>query len=124
VQGDRQLLSNSGIRSGGVDRGVAELAEETETNRRLHNIFAPIADGGSILTKISLLGFSRGRERKAFGFSPERRTTHCGQRTTGALVAAAPLGEMETTVEQTKLDQVLTEIAHAIYSADDWKVTL
>ncbi|MBC7516460.1 MAG: GAF domain-containing protein [Alkalinema sp. FL-bin-369] len=37
----------------------------------------------------------------------------------------SPLEEMETIIEQTKLDQALTtEIARSLYSSDDWKTTL
>ncbi len=93
------------------------------TNRLMEHIRARSLMAAPILYQNQLIGFLAAEGSEARIWQEEEKTY---LRAAAQLIAlVAPLDEMEVTVEQTKLDQVLTaEIAHAIYSADDWKVTL
>ncbi len=93
------------------------------TSRLMQHIRARSLMAAPILYQNQLMGFLAAEGSEARVWQDEEKNY---LRAAAQLIAlVSPLEEMETTVEQTKLDQVLTaEIAHAIYSADDWKVTL
>ena len=93
------------------------------TSRLMQHIRARSLIAAPILYQNQLMGFLAAEGSEARIWQEEEKNY---LRAAAQLIAlVAPLEDMETTVEQTKLDQVLTaEIAHAIYSANDWKVTL
>ncbi len=93
------------------------------TSRLMQQIRARSLLAAPILYQNQLVGFLAAEGNDARIWQTEEKNY---LRAAAQLIAlVAPLEEMESTVEQTKLDQVLTaQIAHAIYSADDWKVTL
>ena len=93
------------------------------TNRLMEHIRARSLMAAPILYQNQLIGFLAAEGSEARIWQEEEKAY---LRAAAQLIAlVAPLEDMEITIEQTKLDQVLTaEIAHAIYSADDWKVTL
>jgi len=106
-----------------VSIGESLNSLKTETSRLMQHIRARSLMAAPILYQNQLVGFLAAEGSEARVWQNEEKNY---LRAAAQLIAlVAPLEEMETTVEQTKLDQVLTaEIAHAIYSADDWKVTL
>ncbi len=93
------------------------------TSRLMQQIRARSLMAAPILYQNQLVGFLAAEGSESRIWQEEEKNY---LRAAAQLVAlVAPLEEMESTIEQTKLDQVLTaQIAHAIYSADDWKVTL
>ncbi len=105
-----------------IGESLNSLKTDT-TSRLMQHIRARSLMAAPILYRNQLMGFLAAEGSEARTWQNEEKNY---LRAAAQLIAlVAPLEEMETTVEQTKLDQVLTaEIAHAIYSADDWKVTL
>jgi GAF domain-containing protein len=107
-----------------VSIGEALNSLKTDTTSRLmQHIRARSLMAAPILYQNQLVGFLAAEGNEARVWQDEEKNY---LRAAAQLIAlVAPLEEMETTIKQTKLDQVLTaEIAHAVYSADDWKVTL
>lgn len=93
------------------------------TNRVMQNLRARSLLASPILYQNELLGFlaAEGAEPRIWQDEEKRFLRAAAQ-----LVAlVSPLEDMETTIEQAKLDQALTaEIAHSIYDTNDWKGTL
>jgi GAF domain-containing protein len=93
------------------------------TSRIMQHMRARSLLAAPILYQDELLGFlaTEGSEPRIWQDSEKQFIRAAAQ-----LVAlVAPLEEIEHTIEQTKLDRALTaEIAHAIYSTNDWKQTL
>jgi GAF domain-containing protein len=93
------------------------------TARIMQNIRARSLLAAPILYQDELLGFLAAEGSEPRLWQDEEKNFI---RVAAQLVAlVAPFEDMEQTIEQTKLDQALTaEIAHAIYSTNNWKVTL
>lgn len=93
------------------------------TSRLMQQIRARSLMAAPILYQNELLGFLAAEGNEARVWQEEEKSY---LRAAAQLIAiVTPLEALEATVEQTKVDQALTaQIAHAIYSADDWKVTL
>lgn len=93
------------------------------TSRLMQNIKARSLLAAPILYRNELLGFLAAEGSDARIWQEGEKNFIRGAAQLIALVA--PLEDLETTIEQTKLDQALTaEIAHSIYDTSDWKVTL
>ncbi|NJR53111.1 MAG: GAF domain-containing protein [Leptolyngbyaceae cyanobacterium CSU_1_3] len=93
------------------------------TSRLMQQIRARSLMAAPILYQNELLGFLAAEGNEARIWQEEERNY---LRAAAQLIAlVTPLENLESIIEQTKLDQSLTaKIAHAIYSNDDWKVTL
>ena len=107
-----------------VSIGEAMSSVKADLSTRLmQHIRARSLLAAPILYQDELLGFLAAEGNEPRLWKEEEKNFI---RVAAQLVAlVAPLEDMEQTVEQTKLDQALTaEIAHAIYSTNDWKFTL
>ena len=113
-----QALASDQVVSIGASSPKAEM-----TSRLMQHIRARSLMAAPILYQNQLVGFLAVEGNEARIWQEEEKTY---LRAVAQLIAlVAPLEDMEVTIKQTKLDQMLTaEIAHAIYSANDWKVTL
>jgi GAF domain-containing protein len=105
-----------------IGESLSSLKADT-TSRLMQQIRARSLMAAPILYQNELLGFLATEGSEARIWQDEEKSY---LRAAAQLIAqVAPLEELESTIEQTKLDQSLTaEIAHAIYSTDDWKITL
>ncbi|HEY9907462.1 MAG TPA: GAF domain-containing protein, partial [Thermosynechococcaceae cyanobacterium] len=93
------------------------------TGRLMQQIKARSLLAAPILFKDELLGFLAVEGAEPRIWEEEEKTFLRGAAQMIALTA--PLGEMEETIEQIKIDQVLmAEIARSLYSEEDWKATL
>ncbi|NDJ19621.1 GAF domain-containing protein [Myxacorys almedinensis] len=93
------------------------------TSRVMQNIKARSLLAAPILYRNELLGFlaAEGSDARVWQEGEKKFIRGAAQ----LIALVAPLEDMETMIEQTKLDQALTaEIAHSIYDTSDWKVTL
>lgn len=115
-----QALSSDQVVS--IGEALSSLKADM-TSRMMQHIRARSLMAAPILYQNQLMGFLAAEGNEARVWQEEEKNY---LRAAAQLIAlVAPLEDMEDTVKQTKLDQVLTaEIAHAIYSANDWKVTL
>ncbi|MBW4519340.1 MAG: GAF domain-containing protein [Scytolyngbya sp. HA4215-MV1] len=107
-----------------VSIGEAHSSLKADTTSRLmQQIRARSLLAAPILFQNELLGFLAVEGNEARIWEKEEKEF---LRAVAQLIAlTTPLHEMETSIQQAKLDQVLTaEIARAIYGDDDWKNTL
>ncbi|KAM3093604.1 GAF domain-containing sensor histidine kinase [Phormidesmis sp. 146-12] len=120
MSGFYQALASDQVVS--IGEALSSLRADT-TSRLMQQIRARSLMAAPILYQNELLGFLATEGSEARIWQDEEKSY---LRAAAQLVAlVAPLEELESTVEQTKLDQALTaDIAHAIYSTDDWKATL
>jgi GAF domain-containing protein len=93
------------------------------TSRVMQNIRARSLMAAPILYQNELLGFLAAEGAEARIWQEEEKNFI---RSAAQMIAlASPLENMESTIEQAKLDQALTaEIAHSIYDSNDWKGSL
>ncbi len=107
-----------------VSIGEAHSSLKADTTSRLmQQIRARSLLAAPILFQNELLGFLAVEGHEPRIWEDEEKSYIRGAAQIIALIA--PLDEMEGTIEQIKLDRALTaEIAHSIYSDDDWKATL
>jgi GAF domain-containing protein len=120
MSGFYQSLASDQIVS--IGESLSSLKADT-TSRLMQQIRARSLMAAPILYQNELLGFLTAEGDEARIWQDEEKSY---LRAAAQLIAqVSPLEELESTVEQTKLDQALTaEIAQAIYSTDDWKNTL
>jgi GAF domain-containing protein len=93
------------------------------TSRLMQNIRARSLLAAPILYRSELLGFiaAEGSDPRLWQDEEKRFLRAAAQ----LIALVSPLEEMESTIEQTKLDQSLTaNIAHSIYDTQDWKGSL
>lgn len=93
------------------------------TSRIMQHMRARSLLAAPILYQDELLGFlaTEGSEPRIWQDEEKKFIRAAAQ----LIALVAPLEEIEHTIEQTKLDRALTaEIAHAIYSTNDWKQSL
>jgi len=107
-----------------VSIGEAQSSLKADTTSRLMQLIrARSLLAAPILVKNELMGFLAVEGVEPRIWQEEEKNFLRGAAQLVALTT--PLEMMEETIEQTKLDQALTaEIAHSIYSEDDWKATL
>lgn len=93
------------------------------TGRLMHQIEARSLIAAPILFQGELRGFLTVEGSEARIWTEEEKNY---VRSAAHLIAlAAPLEEMEETIQQVKQDQALTaEVTHALYSEEDWRKTL
>lgn len=107
-----------------ISVGEASSALKADTTGRLmQKIQAHSLIAAPILHQGELLGFLAVEGVESRIWLEEEKNYMRGVAQLLALVA--PLEEMEATIQQVKQDQILTaEVAHALYSEEDWKTTL
>ncbi len=120
VSGFYQALLSEQVVS--IGEAHSSLKADT-TSRLMQQIRARSLLAAPILFQNELLGFLAVEGMEPRIWEDEEKSYVRGAAQIIALLA--PLDEMEQTIEQIRLDQTLTaEIAHSIYSDDDWKTTL
>jgi GAF domain-containing protein len=107
-----------------VSIGEAQSSLKGDTTGRLmQQIQARSLIAAPILHQNELLGFIAVEGAEARIWLEEEKTYLRG--VAQLLALAAPLEEVETTIQQVKQDQLLTsEVTRALYSESDWKATL
>lgn len=107
-----------------VSIGEAHSSLKADTTSRLmQQIRARSLLAAPILFQNELLGFLAVEGTEPRIWEDEEKNYVRGAAQIVALIA--PLDEMEQSIDQIRMDQALTaEIAHSIYSDDDWKATL
>ena len=115
-----QALANDQV----VSIGEAHSSLKADiTSRLMQQIKARSLLAAPILFKDELLGFLavEGTEPRIWEDEEKNYLRGAAQ----MIALTAPIGEMEATIEQIKLDQVLmAEVARSLYSEEDWKTTL
>ena len=107
-----------------ISIGEAQSAMKADlTGRIMQHLQARSLIAAPVLYQGELRGFLTVEGNEARLWSDEEKNFVRGVAQLISLVA--PLEEMEATVQQVKLDQILTaEVTRALYSEEDWKATL